>query len=76
MSDMTYVSEISTLMERLFNSELNSEKWIWAIVIMAVLINTIKLKRQIRYRKICTLQAIQIACDLIEKDGLDNEAIR
>ncbi len=76
IGDMNYVNEISAFMENLFSPELNHEKWYWALIASAIIINTAKLRSQIKNRKIGTIQAIQIMCDLIENGGVNNEAIR
>lgn len=76
IGDMKQIMEINELMGNLFNLELNYEKIVWATIFLAMLANTIKLKNHIKYRKISTLQAIQILADLIEKSELNNESIR
>lgn len=76
IGDMNYVNEISAFMDNLFSYEMNNEKWVWALMASAIIINTVKLRSQIKNRKINTLQTIQITCDLIENGGVDNEAIR
>lgn len=76
IGNINYVNEISAFMGNLFSLEINNEKWIWVIIASALIINTLKLRSQIKNRKINTLQTIQIMCDLIENGGVSNEAIR